>query len=182
MIAIDLLPYQKTGAAFLAGRERAGLFDDMGCGKSAQAISACDLVNARRILIICPASVREVWSGELKKFGKIPRRITKAEKISDLNLWLRGKTDVLLVSYDRAARWSKHFDHHMAEVCIFDEAHYLKSPQAQRTRALLGTRCDGADGVGRWAARTWFLTAPRPLTTRSTSGPCCASPGPPRSP
>lgn len=155
---IDLLPYQKTGAAFLAGRERAGLFDEMGVGKTAQAIHACDLVGAKRILVVCPASVREVWRGEFQKFAATKRRITKAEKITDLNLWLRGKTDVLLVSYDRAARWASHFEMHMAEVCIFDEAHYMKSPAAQRTRALLGTRCDGQDGVGRWAARTWFLT------------------------
>jgi SNF2 family DNA or RNA helicase len=99
-----------------------------------------------------------VWRGEAIKFSKIKRRITKAEKIADLNLWLRGKTDVLLLSYDRAARWAQYLEAHMAEVCIFDEAHYMKSPTAQRTRALLGAKCDGTDGVGRWAARTWFLT------------------------
>ena len=153
-----LFEYQEQGAAFLAGKERAGLFDEPGVGKTAQAIAACDLINAKRVLVICPAAVREVWAGEWRKVSKIKRRITKAEKITDLNLWLRGKTDVLLVSYDRAARWAQHFDQHMAEVCIFDEAHYLKSPQAQRTRALLGLKCDGADGVGRWAAHTWFLT------------------------
>ena len=155
---IELLPYQKTGAAFLASRERAGLFDEMGVGKTAQAIHACDLAGAKRILVICPAAVREVWRGEFRKFARIPRRITKGATLQDLNLWLRGKTDVLLVSYDMATRWAKHLDGALAEVCIFDEAHFLKSPTAARTRAMLGRGCDGRDGVARWSGRVWFLT------------------------
>lgn len=154
----ELFPYQEEGAAFLALKSRAGLFDEMGVGKSAQAIHACDLIGAKRILIVCPAAVREVWAGELKKFSTIKRRVTKADKITDLNLWLRGKTDVLIISYDRAARWAKHMDLHMAEVTICDESHYLKSAQAQRTRAILGTKCDGADGSLRWSGATWFLS------------------------
>src|ERR1700744_5168442 len=102
---LDLLPYQKTGAAFLAARDRGALFDSMGVGKSAQAVRALDLVGAQRILIVCPTAVREVWKGELAKFARRPRRILKGRDIQDLNTWLRGKADVLLLSYEMAVRW-----------------------------------------------------------------------------
>ena len=42
----DLREYQRRGAAFLAARKRAILGDEMGLGKSAQAITAADLIEA----------------------------------------------------------------------------------------------------------------------------------------
>lgn len=48
--------YQQIGADFLAKMERTGLWDDMGLGKTLQSILACDKINARKILVICPAS------------------------------------------------------------------------------------------------------------------------------
>lgn len=154
------MPYQVQGADFLANRDRAGLHDEMGVGKTAQAIGALDRAGAFRIIIVCPAAVREVWHGEFKKFARIPRKILKAKNIHDLGTWLKGRADVLLVSYELATKWAPEIERHgdLFDVLIFDEAHYLKTPTSQRTRAMLGTHCDGANGLARWAARVWFLT------------------------
>lgn len=159
-MALKPFPYQSQGAAFLAGKHRAGLFDAMGVGKTAQAIVACDLIGARRIVVVCPAVARQVWVGEFRKFSDTPRRITKAAKIGDMHLWLRGKTDVLICSYELATNWAAWFDSPAAlcDVVIYDEAHYLKNPHARRTRAALGPKCDGANGFAQWAAHAWFLT------------------------
>lgn len=159
-MALDLLPYQDEGAAFLARHSRAGLFDEMGVGKTAQAIRALDLVRAERVLVICPAAVREVWAGEFKKFARLPRKVLKAKAIDDLGLWLRGRVDVLLLSYEMATKWAVRIDGaaDIIDVVIFDEAHYMKSDEANRTKALLGDKCAGKDGLARWGARVWFLT------------------------
>ena len=157
-VILPLLPYQRAGAAFLAERDRAALFDVMGSGKSAQAIAAMDKVGARRIVIVCPAAVREVWKGEPAKFSKTPRRIIKGRDIQDLNTWLRGKADVLLLSYEMAVKWAPRMTGDIIDVIVFDEAHYIKSPSAQRTISLLGSKCDGASGLARWGAYVWFLT------------------------
>lgn len=157
-MTLELLPYQETGAAFLAGKDRAGLFDEMGTGKSAQAIRALDLIGARRILVICPAAVREVWAGEFKKFATIPRRVLKGKDIHDLKLWLKGKCQVLLLSYEMATIWARHIEGDFLDAIVFDEAHYLKNDQSKRTRALLGHDCTGTHGMARWATRVWFLT------------------------
>ena len=54
-------PYQLEGAEFLAGRERALLADEMGIGKTGQAIVAVGLHGFDRVLVICPASLARNW-------------------------------------------------------------------------------------------------------------------------
>lgn len=154
----ELFPYQEVGADYLAARARAGLFDLMGIGKSAQAIGALDRTGAKRVLIVCPAAVREVWIGEFKRFARVKRRVLKCNTIHDLGYWLKGKADVLVISYERATIWHKHLQGDFIDAIIFDEAHYLKSSTAKRTRHMLGTHCQGESGVARWGARVWMLT------------------------
>jgi SNF2 family DNA or RNA helicase len=157
-VPLDLFPYQHEGAAFLAGKRLACLYDDMGVGKSAQAIGALDAAKIRRAIIVCPASVREVWRGEFRKFGRLPRKILKAKKIDDLDLWLKDKVDVLLVSYEMAVKWAPRLSGDVIEALIFDESHYMMNDGSQRTVALLGPNCDGKGGLAYWAAKVWFLT------------------------
>lgn len=157
-MTLTLMPYQVKGAEFLASKDRAGLHDEMGVGKTAQAIGALDRINARRIIIVCPAAVREVWHGEFKKFALIPRKVLKAKSIHDLGVWLKGRADVMLLSYELAAKWGDKIEGDLFDALVFDEAHYLKTPTSQRTRSMLGTHCDGAGGLARWAAHVWFLT------------------------
>ena len=155
---LDLFPYQEKGAAFLASKDRAGLFDAMGIGKSAQAIRALDIVGAKRIVIVCPAAVREVWKGEFAKFARIPRRILKGKDIQDLNTWLRGKSDVILLSYEMATKWAHRMGGDIIDAIVIDEGHYLKGSETLRTISILGPGCEGKSGLASWGARVWFLT------------------------
>ena len=125
------LAYQHEGSDFLAARERAGLFDEPGVGKTFQAIEAMDKLGLKRGIVVCPAAVREVWAGEFKKFAALPRKVLKGKDIQDLNLWLRGKADVLLLSYEMATSWARRMEGDVFDFIVFDEAHYLKSKGAQ---------------------------------------------------
>jgi SNF2 family DNA or RNA helicase len=154
---LPLLPYQVEAAEVLATKERYGLWDEMGVGKTATAIGALDRLGAKRVMIVAPAAVREVWVGEIKKFATIPRKVVKGKSIHDFGMWLKGRADVLVTSYEMATKWAPKIDD-LYDALILDEAHYLKSFDAQRTRALLGTQCDGKKGAARWASHVWFLT------------------------
>ena len=66
--------YQIAGAEWLAARRVGLLLDEMGLGKTATSIRACDLVEAKLILIVCPAIATMVWSREFSRWQQIGRR------------------------------------------------------------------------------------------------------------
>lgn len=62
--------YQKEGAEFCARRGmRALIGDEMGVGKTVQAIAAAEATSAPRVVIICPANARYVWDREIQGWG-----------------------------------------------------------------------------------------------------------------
>ncbi len=148
--------YQLDGAAFLAGRHRGSIFDEPGLGKTAQAIRARELVKGGRTLVVCPAGVRQVWPYQFRLWGRDGARVVKAETVFDLSAWQRGKIDVLVCSFEQATNWSADLAADFFDVLIVDESHYLKNPEAKRTRALVGA--NGIGGVAAMANYVWCLT------------------------
>lgn len=130
---LKLEPYQETGAATLASAKRFILADEMGLGKTAQAIDAAKRVNARKMIVVCPAFLVKNWRDELKTWNY--------------------KWPVHVISYDRLVKERAELIKREWDLCIFDEAHYLKNPRAKRTKAALGRWGLGATGVP-----MWFLT------------------------
>ena len=140
--------YQTIGAQFLANRPRAILADDMGLGKSRQAVRACDLVGAQRVAVVCPASVRVSWEREFEGAQQRQRSVGVASRA-------RFKAvDVAIASYETADL----LDHGNYDAIILDEAHYAKNPKAKRTERLYGAGCSGVGGLIGRGRRVWALT------------------------
>lgn len=163
-MALPLFEFQETGSDFLASRSRAGLFDEMGVGKSAQGVRAADKVNGKRGIIICPAGVRGVWVGEFNKFALIKRRVVKCANIHDFKAWERDRFDVIILSFEHAAKFAPSIEA-MGEVfdfVIIDEGHYLKNSEAKRTIAVLGDLTEiglrSVSGIVKWSSHAWILT------------------------
>lgn len=127
-----LLPFQEVGARFLANRRRAILADSMRVGKTPQAATACDLVSAERILILCPAIARPNWLREMERWtvaGRQGRAVVKAKDAIDPRL--------TVCSYDNLinAKVRSRVETNPWDVVIADEFHYLKSLSTARSAA-----------------------------------------------
>lgn len=67
----SLHQYQREGIQFAASRGmRAIIADEMGTGKTIQAISCARGIGASRIVVVCPANARYVWDAEIKSWRK----------------------------------------------------------------------------------------------------------------
>src|SRR4030095_3433167 len=76
---VPLFPYQREGMLHLAFTERALLADEMGLGKTIQAIAACALLErlgqARRVLVVTPASLKTEWEEKIQRFTSLPYQL-----------------------------------------------------------------------------------------------------------
>lgn len=156
----DLYPYQKVGAEFLAARQGALLADDMGIGKTAQAIAACDAVGARTVLVLTPGIARENWRREFMRWQTIPRAVVTVYGVKGLHSVAAVCADVLVLSYAalRDEKVRKHLAGMTYDALICDEAHALKEPKSVRTRAVYGSRIDLKTGIAKQAKHVWLLS------------------------
>ena len=114
------------------------LADEMGVGKTIQAIGISLLYKENwPVLIICPASLKFVWRNEILRW--IPD--INADK--DIQIVKSGKDEFLcdekfyIISYDLTIKFEQKLIDKQFNFIIADEAHYLKSLDAKRTKCLL---------------------------------------------
>lgn len=151
----DLFPFQKEGAQWLATQPTAMLADEMGVGKTCQAIAGADLVKARSILVLCPGIARDNWEREFQKWQMVPRTTCLIKKAAD-----RPNADVVITSYHAIMSRPvlKSLLERQWDLLICDEAHALKNGQALTTMIVYGAQMDRAKGLASKASRVWLLT------------------------
>lgn len=139
-IGKKLYGYQEEGVKFLLSRNRAILGDQMGLGKSMQSIISAIESGCQKILIVCPASLKINWKKEIEFF-------TNDVCIIDGNKWKTAKFTI--INYDILKNFHTITTKNIAEselnkdlintnfdLIIADEAHYLKSPDAIRSKII----------------------------------------------
>lgn len=134
---LEYLPYQRAGIVYASKRDACLIGDDMGLGKTIQAVGVLNINREiERVLIVCPASLRLNWAREIEKWAIRPFRIG----IVDGKFFPSDQPDVLIINYDVLKRYSERIADTIFDLAVFDEAHYLKDPRAQRTKAALGVK------------------------------------------
>lgn len=125
-----LMPYQKAGVAYVGEVGRCLIADQMGLGKTVEAIAALEYRGAFPAIIVCPASLKENWKREINKW--LPHRTVNVLSGKD-NI---SNVDVNIVNYDIVGRFVEPIVHLKPMGLVLDESHYVKSSKAKRTAAV----------------------------------------------
>lgn len=113
---------------------RALLADDMGLGKSLQAITVLRRVKQFPAVICVPAFLKYNWIAELNKFAPELSVFICSGQTPNLP---KKKFQIYVINYDILQFWVMEFLKIRAQFLVFDESHFLKNKAAKRTKAAL---------------------------------------------
>lgn len=142
--AVDLNPHQVEAALFaLRSPLSKGvlLADEVGLGKTIEAgLVMCQFwaERKRRILVVCPASLRKQWQCELEDKFSLPAVLVDAKSAKALRK--EGfanpyeKPAVLISSYPFAARNAENLRTVQWDLVVLDEAHKLRNSYRESNR------------------------------------------------
>ncbi|MCP4287477.1 MAG: DEAD/DEAH box helicase family protein [Gammaproteobacteria bacterium] len=130
-IRARLYSYQVEGVAFLAANGRALLADDMGLGKTLQAIAAAAWLHrhaeAERILVVCPASLKQQWAREIEKFTSHQVQVVQGRPEARAVQYRRSEGFVI-VNYELILRDLSVINKILSpDLVILDEAQRIKN-------------------------------------------------------
>ncbi len=153
------LEHQKEAVEKLAGSRRFILADDMGLGKTTATIIAALETGSKKILIICPASLKINWQREIENYSDRPVYIAEGKKFSTESDFVIVNYDILKNFHDTGPKKKNGsiLNQSNFDLVILDEAHMISNPQAQRTKIINHFVKD--------IKRVWLLTG-TPMTSR----------------
>ena len=151
------LEHQKIAIEKLAGAKRFILADDMGLGKTTSTIIAALETGVKKILIICPASLKINWLREIENYTDRSVYIAEGKNFSQEHDFVIVNYDILKNFYDLKDKEKSEIYKSNFGIIIIDEAHYLQNGQAQRTK-LVNSFVKSVD-------KLWLLTG-TPMTSR----------------
>jgi superfamily II DNA or RNA helicase len=137
------LPYQLDGIAFAVGAGRAVLADDMGLGKTIQGIGVAELLArhdaVRRVLIVCPASVKSQWRSEIRRFSDRSCNLVLG-KASERARQYDGGGFFTVCNYEQVLRDIMAIERVQWDLIILDEGQRIKNWEAQTSRVIKALR------------------------------------------
>lgn len=151
------LEHQKIAIESLAGSKRYILADDMGLGKTTSTIIAALETDAKKILIICPATLKINWQREIENYSDRPVYICEGKNFSTEHDFVIVNYDIIKNFYDLKDKQNSLITQSNFDLVIIDEAHYIQNAQAQRTKLI--------NSFAKDINRVWLLTG-TPMTSR----------------
>jgi hypothetical protein len=112
---------------------------------------------AKKILIVCPASLKINWQREIENYTDRPVYIGEGKKYSTESDFVIINYDILKNFHDTKEKGKTLLNQSNFDLVILDEAHMISNPQAQRTKIINHFVKD--------IKRVWLLTG-TPMTSR----------------
>jgi SWI/SNF-related matrix-associated actin-dependent regulator 1 of chromatin subfamily A len=151
------LDHQKEAIQKLVENKKFILADDMGLGKTTSTIIAGLETGAKKILIICPATLKINWKREIENYSDRSIFISEGKQFSTEHDFVIVNYDIMKNFHDPKKKDESLILMSKFDLVIIDEAHYIKNAQAQRTKLI--------NDITKSVDRLWLLTG-TPMTSR----------------
>ena len=151
------LEHQKIAIEKLVGSKRFILADDMGVGKTTSAVIGALETDIKKILIICPASLKINWEREIRNYTDRSVYISEGKNFSTDHDFVIVNYDILKNFYDLKNKENSPISKANFDLIIIDEAHYASNSQASRTKLI--------NDFVKKSKYLWLLTG-TPMTNR----------------
>ncbi|MEQ1825093.1 MAG: DEAD/DEAH box helicase [Pirellula sp.] len=143
LLSVPLLPYQLDGIAFAVGTGRAILADDMGLGKTIQGIGVAELLarlaDIHRVLVVCPASLKSQWQGEINRFCHRSNQLI-AGRGEERIVQYRNDTFFTICNYEQVVRDLTTVESVPWDLIILDEGQRIKNWESQTSATIRSLR------------------------------------------
>jgi len=134
-----LYGFQRAGVEYANTVHNVLIADEPGLGKTMQALGAVQSMSNFPVIVICPASVKQNWAREAKKWlphVKVKVLSGSAEPLTHFD----GSPiyDMVIINYNVKVidKWMTNLVKYNPGAIICDEAHALKNHAAQQTQAV----------------------------------------------
>lgn len=143
----ELKPFQLKGArAIYQFKGRALLADEQGLGKTIQSLFwVMKCAKRRPVVIVTPASVKYAWQAEAALHFDMRAEVIEGHR---KKRYMSLPGDVVILNYDILASWLPALKKAKPHIVIFDECHYIKNPDAKRTKAAQSLAADAPSVLG----------------------------------
>ncbi|MEX2175152.1 MAG: DEAD/DEAH box helicase [Pirellulaceae bacterium] len=143
LLKATLLPYQLDGIAFAAGAGRAILADDMGLGKTIQGVGVAELLAQqaaiRKVLVVCPASLKAQWRGEIERFCDRSVQLILGAN-GDRGAQYSNESFFTICNYEQVLRDIQAIERTPWDLIVLDEGQRIKNWEAKTSRVIKGLR------------------------------------------
>jgi SWI/SNF-related matrix-associated actin-dependent regulator 1 of chromatin subfamily A len=151
------LEHQKESIQKLVENKKFILADDMGLGKTTSTIIASLESGSKKVLIICPATLKINWKREIENYSDKAVYIAEGKNFSTDADFVIINYDIIKNFHDTKKKGESQILDANFDLVVVDEAHYIKNATAQRTKLI--------NDLVKKVDRLWLLTG-TPMTSR----------------
>ncbi|MCP6727362.1 MAG: SNF2-related protein [Patescibacteria group bacterium] len=136
LLNLPLFGFQEIGAGFLVATKSSLLGDEPGCGKSIQSIATVLIRKAKKILILCPSTLKLNWKDEIEKWASHKTSIViGGDKKLRAKQWNQD-VDFYIMNYELLLRDMDYINKIEWDFLIADEATRISNPKAKQSKNI----------------------------------------------
>ncbi len=144
LLKVKLYKFQEEGVRFATFKEGAIIADEIGLGKTYQAIASAvfkqQIFSLKRCLIICPASLMDQWKELILRVSGAEAIIVKGTAQQRKEIYQNTESYFLITNYEKIAKDRLALENHPPDFLVLDEAQRVKNYETQTAGLIRGIK------------------------------------------